>query len=77
MSHLQLKTIDYGLMTIDDGLTTNNSVNFLIPHCFFSLHLTLKLVFGMSFRGFLAISRYKQNTKANVTLINVFLQAKI
>ncbi len=58
-------------------ISINGSVNFLFLHCYSDLHLTLKLVFGMNFRRFLPISHSKQNTKANVTLINVFLQAKI
>ncbi len=41
---------------------TNNSVNFLIPHCFFGLHLTLKLVFGLLI---LNIEHPTHNTFAN------------
>ncbi len=58
MFHTMLKTIDHRLMTTD-----NNSVNFLIPYCFFSLHLTCGLVFGMKFRRLLPIVRYVQITK--------------
>ncbi len=72
MPSRKLKTNGYRLMIID-----NSSVNSLIPYCFCALHLTFRLVFGINFRRFSPINRYKQNTKANVTLINVFLQAKI
>ncbi len=47
MSHLQRKTTDYGLMT-----TVNNSVNSLMPYCFFGLHLTFRLERGLKRQNF-------------------------
>ncbi len=52
---------DNRLKTMDYRRWINNSVNFLMPHCFFGLHLTLALVFGMKFRHLPPISHYVQN----------------
>ncbi len=72
MPRPKLMTTDYQLRTF-----ANNSVNSLFLYCYFGLHLTSAFVFGMEFRRLPLISHYKQNPKVNVTLINVFLQAKI
>ncbi len=55
MSYTKLKTNDYRLKS-----EINNSVNFLMPHCFFGLHLTCGLVFGMNFQRHLPNSHYTQ-----------------
>mgnify|MGYP006952622557 CR=1 FL=1 len=64
-------------LAIDQRLSTNNLVNSLFPHCFFRLHLTSTLGFGLPptfFPTSLTILHLPNN---KLTLINVFLQAKI
>ncbi len=54
MSYSKLTTNDYPLLTKDHRLMTNNFVNFLIPYCFFRLHLTCGLERGLKRKKYCA-----------------------
>ncbi len=59
------------------GEVINNLVNSLFVHCYFRLHLTFMLGFGLSPILSPTSSTICGLTNNKPTLINVFLQAKI
>ncbi len=55
----------------------NGQVNFLMSHCFFRLHLTLRLLFGLEIGGDELIAALSSGATSNLTKKILLMQAKI